>query len=292
MVLIMVCSISLNLTVNFFSTKYMMYTSGCPTLPQQMDVQVCSMDELPCYMGSQILENEEDFDEDEDEDCNDDGHEKNTMDMSAIGSAGHDIEKEAAHDLFPPEMDFQVCSVDNPPCSMESQVLDKECGVDEDEDCNNNGHGVKVKDLSATESGSHDIDKGASHDLNPLTEDFDFREPPSTPRVQSFIEFASYHGKGIFGLNKEGNVRLPMQPLCPQADDNPPSTNIFSPKVDVTSVHPADDFSHSVINLLSPEGMQTPFSYRIRFCNKQASTFPETIDLTLTESPIFIQLDE
>ncbi|KAL6519038.1 hypothetical protein OROHE_017462 [Orobanche hederae] len=40
---------SLNLTVNLFSTKYQSYTSGCPTLPEQMQTRVCSMDGLPCY---------------------------------------------------------------------------------------------------------------------------------------------------------------------------------------------------------------------------------------------------
>ncbi|CAI9776514.1 unnamed protein product [Fraxinus pennsylvanica] len=59
---------SLNLTVNFFSTKYKMYTAGCPNLPVQMRVQVCSMDELPCYTGSNqnSSENEE---WDRDEEC-------------------------------------------------------------------------------------------------------------------------------------------------------------------------------------------------------------------------------
>ena len=41
--------ISLNLTVNFFSTKYTKHYAGCPTLPSHMRVHVRSMDELPCY---------------------------------------------------------------------------------------------------------------------------------------------------------------------------------------------------------------------------------------------------
>ncbi|RWR95813.1 structure-specific endonuclease subunit slx1 [Cinnamomum micranthum f. kanehirae] len=71
---------NLNLTINFFSTKYMKYTAGYPTLPQQKNVQFGSMDDLPCYMGSQILDQEEDFEEDED--CNEDELETNTMDIS------------------------------------------------------------------------------------------------------------------------------------------------------------------------------------------------------------------
>ncbi|WJZ89225.1 hypothetical protein VitviT2T_008454 [Vitis vinifera] len=43
---------SLNLTVNFFSTKYTKHSAGCPILPEHMRVQVSPMDELPCYSGS------------------------------------------------------------------------------------------------------------------------------------------------------------------------------------------------------------------------------------------------
>ncbi|KAL1834975.1 hypothetical protein ACET3Z_004626 [Daucus carota] len=42
---------SLDLTVNFFSTKYQRHCAGCPPLPEQMNIQMCSMDELPCYTG-------------------------------------------------------------------------------------------------------------------------------------------------------------------------------------------------------------------------------------------------
>ncbi|KVI03735.1 hypothetical protein Ccrd_017978 [Cynara cardunculus var. scolymus] len=40
---------SLNLTVNFFSTKYTKHYAECPSLPSHMRVHVRSMDELPCY---------------------------------------------------------------------------------------------------------------------------------------------------------------------------------------------------------------------------------------------------
>ncbi|CAN4093288.1 unnamed protein product [Withania somnifera] len=42
---------SLNLTVNFFSTKYKMHSAVCPSLPEHMRVQVRALDELPCYTG-------------------------------------------------------------------------------------------------------------------------------------------------------------------------------------------------------------------------------------------------
>lgn len=49
---------SLNLTVNLFSTKYRQYTSACPALAEQMRMQVCSMDELPCYNENACMNDE------------------------------------------------------------------------------------------------------------------------------------------------------------------------------------------------------------------------------------------
>lgn len=39
----------MNITVNFFSTKYTKHCAGCPNLPDHMKVEIGSMDELPCY---------------------------------------------------------------------------------------------------------------------------------------------------------------------------------------------------------------------------------------------------
>ncbi|GAB4824278.1 hypothetical protein Ancab_007165 [Ancistrocladus abbreviatus] len=56
---------SMNLTVNFFSTKHMKHTAGCPGLPKQMKVQICSMDELPCYSGidQSVYHDEDEWDD-------------------------------------------------------------------------------------------------------------------------------------------------------------------------------------------------------------------------------------
>lgn len=59
---------NLNLTVNFFSTKYTQHSAGCPSLPKHMRVQVCSLDELPCYTGTahnNVFEDEEEMHNDE-----------------------------------------------------------------------------------------------------------------------------------------------------------------------------------------------------------------------------------
>ncbi|RZC78210.1 hypothetical protein C5167_002376 [Papaver somniferum] len=61
---------SLKLTVNFFSTAYTKHAAGSPSLPKQMKVQVCSMDELPCYIGdSQVSDEIDDEEEWEHEDA-------------------------------------------------------------------------------------------------------------------------------------------------------------------------------------------------------------------------------
>ncbi|KZV25776.1 hypothetical protein F511_04837 [Dorcoceras hygrometricum] len=60
---------SLNLVVNFFSTKYRNHTSACPTLPRQMRTQICAMDELPCY--NEINNSCDDLGSDEDCDSTD-----------------------------------------------------------------------------------------------------------------------------------------------------------------------------------------------------------------------------
>ncbi|XP_058782084.1 uncharacterized protein LOC131656368 [Vicia villosa] len=53
---------SMDMTVNFFSTKYMKHCASCPNLPQHMTVEIGSMDELPCYTErvDGLLENEDD----------------------------------------------------------------------------------------------------------------------------------------------------------------------------------------------------------------------------------------
>lgn len=40
---------SFNIRVNYFSTKYTKHAAGCPSLPGHMKVQICPVDELPCY---------------------------------------------------------------------------------------------------------------------------------------------------------------------------------------------------------------------------------------------------
>ncbi|CAH9074019.1 unnamed protein product [Cuscuta epithymum] len=74
----------MNLTVNFFSTKYTKHAAGCPNLPEQMKVRVCSMDDLPCYSGI----NWDSCEHDDDEYANDDDHDDDHDDDECDGIGG------------------------------------------------------------------------------------------------------------------------------------------------------------------------------------------------------------
>lgn len=58
---------SLNITVNYFSTKYTKHAAGCPSLPQHMKVKICPMDELPCYVkgDESLIENDDEWGKEE-----------------------------------------------------------------------------------------------------------------------------------------------------------------------------------------------------------------------------------
>ncbi|CAN0901732.1 Structure-specific endonuclease subunit SLX1 [Linum grandiflorum] len=80
---------SLNLTVNYFSTKHMNSSTGSLSLPKQMKVQVCPMDELPCYDDNWSFDDgEEDGDDDDYRLCG--GNEdKNVSDLSGSSAEGN-----------------------------------------------------------------------------------------------------------------------------------------------------------------------------------------------------------
>ncbi|XP_027178891.1 uncharacterized protein LOC113777869 [Coffea eugenioides] len=84
---------SLNLRVNYFSTKYMTLTSGCPSLPEQMRVQFGSMDELPCYTGGNLCAGENDDWDPAGDDCeHSGGSEESAEDGSADAQPLSNIE--------------------------------------------------------------------------------------------------------------------------------------------------------------------------------------------------------
>ncbi|KAK9153427.1 hypothetical protein Sjap_000907 [Stephania japonica] len=88
---------SMKLTVNFFSTKYTKHSVGCSSLPKQMRVKVCPMDELPCYVGGVLLDEDN---ADEDEDHQYDPHPSNIVKISHDGLRGKAASREK--DLIEP----------------------------------------------------------------------------------------------------------------------------------------------------------------------------------------------
>ncbi|KAI4307563.1 hypothetical protein L6164_030734 [Bauhinia variegata] len=81
---------SMNITVNFFSTKYMKHAAGCPSLPEHMKIQICSMDELMCYTKrvDGLSENEEDCMDEEEFNNNPSNSDSSTDTLD--NSAAHD----------------------------------------------------------------------------------------------------------------------------------------------------------------------------------------------------------
>ena len=59
--------ISLNLTVNYFSSKYAHHGGLSPSLPPHMEVHVCPMDDLPCFTKGDDNSQPEDEEEDDDD---------------------------------------------------------------------------------------------------------------------------------------------------------------------------------------------------------------------------------
>ncbi|CAN8315366.1 unnamed protein product [Cochlearia groenlandica] len=88
---------SLNLTVNYFSTKYAHHGGLSPSLPPHMKVRVCAMDDLPSFTkldNTSQPEDEESPDcnevEEEEEDCSDQSQPENlTTTSSNILYPGH-----------------------------------------------------------------------------------------------------------------------------------------------------------------------------------------------------------
>ncbi|XP_021716323.1 uncharacterized protein LOC110684215 [Chenopodium quinoa] len=96
---------SLNLTVSFFSTTYMKHAAGCPSLPHQMKLHFCSMDELPCYGDS-----------DQTYGCDDDDNDFDSNDGEVSPSCSDDrIESSAdvSMEMIPSSIHAQSCTSQN-----------------------------------------------------------------------------------------------------------------------------------------------------------------------------------
>ena len=88
---------SLNMTVNYFSTKYVKHSAGCPSLPEHMKVRVRPMDELPCYVegGEGSVEGGDEWDREEwgEEDCSVGKSYEETSSNSVSGNSEEEHDK-------------------------------------------------------------------------------------------------------------------------------------------------------------------------------------------------------
>ncbi|KAH7667496.1 structure-specific endonuclease subunit SLX1 protein [Dioscorea alata] len=255
---------NLNLTVNFFSTKYMKHTAGCPRLPRQMRVNVCPMDELPCYLEGQISDHSNEGEDEEENENESIQYDNGTMESASV-------ERNVFSD--DPMNDTRPTLV--PKCSISST----EYAFSDD----------FVQLLGADES-----TEGAQHAINKPIEEYnivssvlDALEYVDDLRRKSSEDFRQQLGAESppMSIDKNNSAQCDTSlKSCNQESHvhegkcfdslRPPST----PKTGSNQVSSEDILfspEDKIINLVTP-------------CNKPVSVYPDIIDLTA--SPIIIQL--
>ncbi|XP_011041810.1 PREDICTED: uncharacterized protein LOC105137678 [Populus euphratica] len=193
---------SLNITVNYFSTKYKVHSAGCPSLPKNMKVQICPMNELPCY--SDLDDNL--FEERDDEDAWD-GEEEYERASDGSGMVDANL------------VELDDSSMDKVPCynGREEIIFEGEYGETENrEACNSSGPvnktfnecgntcgTVKETHADATDC-AHSIEKTSDEQIKWLEEydQQDQREPssPELGRAQPF-HFMNSLVRKAFSMN-------------------------------------------------------------------------------------------
>ncbi|XP_038894793.1 structure-specific endonuclease subunit SLX1 [Benincasa hispida] len=250
---------SLNITVNYFSTKYMKNAAGCPSLPKHMKVQVSPINELPCYSeGDQcVLENEDDWEYNRE--C------EEICSFRVYGSM-----KEVSNEVPQKLMDHQA-STDGRP--RELHGCDKEFENNE-----------QVPPSSCNPSY---IDAGMSYDLHGCDEELeeDEREPASCApscivtdisRTEIIIDDGDEDQIEGTGMNLE-------QQLCRKNLSSGIASEISKVSRCNIELPPVE---YEVIDVSTPSPDCRTNSHRVK--RKVTSGRSEIIDLT--KSPTFIQL--
>ncbi|KAJ6859509.1 hypothetical protein NC652_041711 [Populus alba x Populus x berolinensis] len=194
---------SLNITVNYFSTKYKVHSAGCPSLPKNMKVQICPMNELPCY--SDLVDNL--FEERDDEDAWDGEEEYERASCDGSGMVDANL------------VELDDSSMDKVPCynGREEIIFEGEYGETEDrEACNSSGPVNKTFNESGNTCGTvkethadatdcaHSIEKTSDEQIKWFEEydKQDQREPssPELGRAQPF-HFMNSLARKAFSMN-------------------------------------------------------------------------------------------
>ncbi|KAG1338126.1 structure-specific endonuclease subunit SLX1 [Cocos nucifera] len=269
----------LNLTVNFFSTKYMKHTSGCPGLPKQMKTAICVMDELPCYVKGPKLDggDEEDMDKNNTEDVN--------YSASSDISINH-VEGDACNVQIPSNHLFnwkeadnfrQTVELDDSQCDLQSPKLTKKYYRKASSNTSTNMLDVSV---------NHEVEDFYNVGEASFDNLFHWKESDSSRQSMEAMSYClseSPHPIMEYSKTPRSCTRDPIerlqgngfdesrQPVTPQRSNNKAS-------LDSPYLSPEGD----VINLV------TPSSYLIHSQTKRTLVYPEIIDLT--DSPVIIQL--
>ncbi|KAI7753449.1 hypothetical protein M8C21_007444 [Ambrosia artemisiifolia] len=251
---------NLNLSVNFFSTKYTKHYAGCPTLPSHMRVHIRSMDELPCYTEGYKEDDMFRFENDLSDD--DEGHGKSFEDVTipVSSSTNHCNNEEEANRVLGSGNYKQPSCTNKDPCDDDKDPGTIPVSVSADHH-NNESEAICVSDDENFEQPS------CSNKY--LRDDDDELETIQVP------VFADHQ-------NDE------KEAICVSDDENyEPSACSSIPKRSFTDTN---DFNGDkdgsggeveVVDLFTPSP-----EYRIRKKRGVSAICPEIIDLT--ESPICV----
>ncbi|KAL0370757.1 UNVERIFIED_CONTAM: Structure-specific endonuclease subunit SLX1 [Sesamum angustifolium] len=251
---------SLNLTMNFFSTKYQIYISGCPTLPERKQTQVCSMDELPCYNRNACLNDE--FEADEEYEVSGSFEASTSEESTEAMRTAHD--SPSNHCNFEENMHMQMNQKDNSSC---------ECSEEREHDQRQTLF-VLDNDYSVRASSSFVSD---SCDIAGYAEAGQKCSDVSPDKLsiatllsdkESFLTEASWHTVSYVEDGQKSSDVAPQKPST--------ATSV-SVKQPFSVEGPSILCKVGVIDILTPSP-----SYRVNTGNKKRrpAVYPEIIDLT------------
>ncbi|XP_004153269.1 structure-specific endonuclease subunit SLX1 homolog [Cucumis sativus] len=251
----------LNITVNYFSTKFMKNAAGCPSLPEHMKVQVSPINELPCYSeGDQdMLENEGDW-------------EYNREREEICGFRVYGSMKEVSNEVPQKLMDYQTGTDGRPPHVLRG--CDKELETNE-----------QVPPSSCTPSY---IDVGMSYDLCACDEGLENDEREAASCGQSCIVAGTSRTEIVIDDEEENQLEGSSMNLQEQPGRENLTSGIASEisKVSRWNNGWVPTVEYEVIDVSTPSPDCRTSSHR--FKRRVTSGKSEMIDLT--KSPTFIQL--
>ncbi|KAJ0956689.1 putative GIY-YIG endonuclease, structure-specific endonuclease subunit Slx1 [Helianthus annuus] len=258
---------NLNLSVNFFSTKYTKHYAGCPTLPSHMRVHIRSMDELPCYTEGYKDDEDDMFGFENDLSDNEEEPTKSFEDVTipVLSSINHNNEEEAIH--VSGTENYEQSSCDNKDLwddDKEPETIQVSVSADHR---NNENEAICVSDDENNE-------QPASTNKDMWDDD---EEPETMPVHQNDEKEAicvsddeNYEPAACSNIPKRSFMDSGFNKMDCVGDKDGPNTKISGSSGEV-----------EVVDLFTPSP-----EYRIRKKRAVSVVCPEIIDLT--ESPICV----